>query len=321
MKQIEPVTMPTPTNPNLFDPPTAEQLARHLAHHPSVNVGSWQSRGPLLLMIAAAGLVMLMLGQPGFALLPLLGLLALMAYLSGQARTTAELHGRATRAWELAMIRRYREALGLAWELLPACRTKPELHGKAVTVIAHILGELRQDEAAEVAYSYLLDRLPPDHPLSLRLKLQRAQAALSNGRLADGDDILRRLRGQAEAGEDPALAAAFQLARLLQDVETGHYAEAIEQAETTTQAMTPLGVESGYGYGLLAFCFHQLSAYDPSADAAKRQHYATRARQLWDQATLLIPASALVYRHHELEPLMGTQAATSSGKSGTRDES
>ena len=154
--------MPSATNPNQFDPPTAEQLARHLAQHPAVQAGAWQQRGPLLMVIAVAGLALLMIGQPGFALLPLLGLLALMAYLSGQARNAAQLQTRAVRAWELAMIRRYREALGQAWDLLPACRTKPDLHGRALTVIAHVLSELGRDEAAEVAYEYLMDRLPPD---------------------------------------------------------------------------------------------------------------------------------------------------------------
>ena len=136
-------------------------------------------------------------------------------------------------------MRRYREALGQAWDLLPACRTKPELHGRALTVIAHVLSELGRDEAAEVAYGYLMDRLPPDHPLAMRLKLQRAIAALTGGRLADGDDALRKLRGQTEGSKDTSLAAAFRMARLVQDVQTGHYADAVAEAESTERALVP----------------------------------------------------------------------------------
>lgn len=295
------------TNPNLFDPPTAEQLARHLAQHPAVQAGPLQQRGPILMVIAVAGLALLMIGQPGFALLPLLGLLALMAYLSGQARNAAQLQQRAVRAWELAMIRRYREALGQAWDLLPVCRTKPELHGRAVTVIAHVLGELGRDEAAEVAYEYLTDRLPPNHPLVLRLRLQRAIAALTGGRLADGDDILRKMRGQTESSGDPSLAAAFALAKLVQDVETGHYADAVAEVDTTTQALVPLGAEAAYGYALLALCGHLLAVHATHEDDAKRADFASQARQLWDQATLLIPAAALVYRYPALQPLTQPQ--------------
>lgn len=295
--------MPTPTNPNVFDPPSADQLAQHLAKHPAVQAGALQQRGPVLMVIAVVGLALLMLGQPGYALLPLLGLLGLMAYLSGQARAAAQLQERAVRAWEFAMIRRYREALGQAWDLLPACRTKPQLHGRAVTVIAHVLSELGHDEAADVAYGYLMDRLPPDHPLALRLKLQRAIAVLTSGRLADGDDILRKLRGQTEGSADASLAASYRMAKLVQDVETGHYADAIAESDQTEQALIPLGIEAGYGYALLALCWYQLAKHAMDSDEATRTKQSQRSQQLWDQATLLIPAAVLVYRYPALEKL------------------
>ena len=298
--------MPSATNPNQFDPPTADQLDSHLQQHPAVPVGPWQQRRPLLMVIALCGLALLMMGQPGFALLPMFALLGLMAYLSGQARSAAELQARTVRAWELAMIRRYREALGQAWELLPACRTKPELHGRAVTVIAHVLGELGRDEAAEVAYAYLMDRLPPGHPLWLRLKLQRATAALTTGRLADGDAILRKLRGQTNTHSDPSLTAGFHFARLVQDVHTGHYADAAADADNTAKALVPMGAEAGYGYALLALCFHLLATHSAAQDEADRAVHKQQAKHYWAQATLLVPPAALVYRHRELQKLLST---------------
>lgn len=294
--------MPEPRNPNEFEPPTAAQLSDHLALHPPSQTAGWRGRMPVI-VLAVLGMALLVVSSPVFALLPWLGLMGLMVYLSSRARTMRELQHRVTQAWELTMIRRYREALRRAWELLPACKSQPELHGRVVTVIAHILGELGQDESAEVAYGYLLDRLPPDHPLSLRLNIQRAIVALCSDQLADADDALRKLRSRAEASPDQTLAASYHMARLLQDVRTGHYADAIEHADQTAEALRPLGIEAGYGHGLLALCFHQLATHDPAVDQTQRTQLHQLARRWWDNATLLIAPAALVFRHPDLLPL------------------
>ncbi len=301
--------MPAPANPNLFDPPSAHQLADHLAAHPPVRSANWHLRLPII-MIVVLGMTLLLMSSPAFALLPWLALLGAMVYITSRVRAMRELQQRVTRAWELAMIRRYREALGHAWDLLPACRSQPELHGRVVTVIAHILGELNQDNAAEVAYGYLLDRLPTDHPLSLRLKVQRAVAALSAGRLADADEALRKLRGPAEASKDPALGAAYRLARLVQDVRTGHYADAVKTADETADKLRPLGIEAGYGHGLLAYCCDRLAERSTSIDETTRQQLTHQARAWWDKATLLIPPAALVYRYPELRHVTTTTHGT-----------
>lgn len=301
------MTNSPPDNPNRFETPTAAQLTRHLEAHPPIQGNSWQAKIPHL-AIAAVGLLMLaMLFQPAMMLLPLLGLLGLSAYLSSRTRTGHEMQERVNRAWELTMIRRYREALGEAWRLLPSCRSTPELHGRVVTIMAHILGELGKDESAEVAYAYLMDRLPKDHPLSLRLRVQRAIAALREGRLADGDDALRRLRGEPNINKNGALLASYTLARLLQDVRTGHFADAIEHADDTAEALKPLGIEAGYGHGLLALCYQQLAdrqAKDP--DATNPLDQIGLARQSWQRATLLLPSAALLFQYPELAPLADT---------------
>jgi len=298
--------MAVPKNPNIFNPPSAAQLSQHLSSNMPVQMGMWYGRGPLIGLVVGMGMMLILMQSPGAALLPLFGLLGLLAYMSGRSRAENELQMRVMRAWELAMIRRYRDALGQAWELVPACRTKPELHGRVVTVIAHILSELGKEEAADVAYSYLLDRLPADHPLALRLKVHRAVSALLSGRLADGDDALRKLRGQVESASDASLAASYHMARLVQDVQTGHYADAADKADDTAQALAPLSAEAGYGHALLALCFHHLAQRAASAeepDEAERQRLADSALSWWHRATLLIPASALVYRHPELRTL------------------
>jgi len=318
---------PGPPNPNVFDPPTPAQVQALLDANPPMQPGGWRARLPQIVLIGAGLLMVLALIQPGLVLLPLLALIGAMVYLSNRARALQERQQRVQRAWELAMIRRYRDALGEAWRLLPECKSTPELHGRVVTVMAHILGELRQDEAADIALGYLLDRLPEDHPLALRLRLQRATVALEADRLADADDALRKLRGQRELERDPSLAGAYALARLLQDARTGHYADAIEHAEDTAEALKPLGVEAGYGHGLLALCYHQLAqraatpdaaegkadgqterqATDHAADATRdAQRLREAVRRWWDGATILIPPAALTFRFPELAALPGS---------------
>lgn len=295
--------MPAPRNPNVFQPPSAEQLSRHLEANTPVQTPAWRSRLPMLIILAL-GLSLLLSISPALAVLAWLGLIGLMVYLAAKVRTMRDLQQRVTRAWELSMLRRYREALRRLWELIPACRTQPELHGRAVTIIAHILSELRQDDAADVAYRYLLDRLPAEHPLALRLRVQSVIAALDSDRLADADDALRRLRGSVEDSKDQTLTATYRLARLLQDVRTGHYADAANQADDTADALRPLGIEAGYGHGLLALCYHQLALHDPTPDADGRQQLAQRARRWWSRATLLIPPAALVLRHPDLGAML-----------------
>ena len=292
----------TTRNPNVFEPPTAQQLDKHLASHPVVQGVNWQARLPIMLLIGGV-LVLMLIGGPVFALLPLLALLGLAAYISSRTRAAMQLQQRVTRCWELAMIRRYRTALGQAWDLIPACQNNPELHGRVMTVVAHILNELGEVDAAEVAYRYLVDRLPPQHPLSLRLRVQRAIAALCSGRLADADDALRKLRGPTEQSKDPTLAGSYRMARLMQDVYTGHYADAVQNADQTAKDIQPLGIEAGYGHGLLALCFHRLAIRESVEQPEEREQLNQLANRWWDKATLLIPTTALIHRHPDLRDL------------------
>ena len=307
----------SPHNPNRFDPPTAQQLERHLELYPPMMTTGWQARLPQFALIGAGVLMVLALLQPALAILPVMAMVALVVYVSGKTRAAQELGQRVTRAWEMAMIRRYRDALGEAWRLLPACRNNPELHGRVVTIIAHILGEMRSDDAADIAYTYLLDRLPKDHPLALRLRLQRAIVALSTDRLADADDELRRLRGQAETAKDPSLNGVYTLARLLQDVRTGHYADAVNQADATAEALKPLGVEAGYGYALLGLCNHMLGQRTGESETQMSGIYALQAKLWWDRATILIPPAALLFRFPELEALLDQAPTKKAPKKGS----
>jgi tetratricopeptide (TPR) repeat protein len=221
-----------------------------------------------------------------------------MGVMAGRVKRNREKHQQVTRAWELALLRQYREALRRAWRLLPEVRDQPELHGRCVAVIAHTLDELAAYEAATVAFDYLLERLPDGHPMATRVRLQHAAAAFAMDHLADGDDALRKLRPIAEERPNSQISAAYTLARLIQDVRTGHFAEAAEHAEQTAEALRPLGVEAGYGHGLLAYCCDQLAGHEADAERAQKRREA--AARWWRAATILLPPAALSHRFAEL---------------------
>lgn len=288
------------TNPNLFDPPSPAKIEAHLKANTPRTAPPWRNRLPMLILIVLA--ISLLLAQyPLLSMLPWLGLVVFMGVMAGRVKRNRALHQQVTRAWELALLRQYREALRRAWTLLPQVRDQPELHGRCVAVLAHALDELAAYEAATVAFDYLLERLPDGHPLAVRVKLQHAAASLSMDHLADADDALRRLRPTAEEKTDTQISASYHLARLIQDVRTGHFAEAAEHAEQTAEQIRPLGIEAGYGHGLLAYCCDQLADHEPDLDAAAKLRDA--AAKWWRAATLLLPPAALTHRFQELGPL------------------
>ncbi|MFI4860235.1 MAG: hypothetical protein ACIAXF_06090 [Phycisphaerales bacterium JB063] len=292
------------TNPNQFDPPSAEKLAQHLAAHPPVAQRS--IRGWMLMVMAGALMLAMLLTAvvPMLSVLLLLAPLGLVWYLASRAQRARELHERVARVWELAMLRQHREALRRAWTLLPSVCPHAELHLRCVAVIAHTLDDLAHYSSAIVAFDYLLERLPASHPMALQTGVQRANAALCDDRLADADDALRKLRGSIEQLPPGPIPAGYQLAKLVQDVRTGHYAEAADHADDTAAKLKPLGVHAGYGYGLLAYCQHQLAIRNNDPPAAAQQQ--RTADHHWHNATLLIPPAALAYRYRELAALIPT---------------
>src|SRR5690606_10485087 len=103
----------------------------------------------------------------------------------------------------------------------------------------------------------LLDMLPQDHPGAIHLRIHRAIAALSAERLLDADEALRRLRNVTSDYARTPLAALYRFAELIQIVRTGHYDDALHEADTLLDALRPLGIEAGYGHALLALCYQQ----------------------------------------------------------------
>jgi hypothetical protein len=219
-----------------------------------------------------------------------------------------ELEGRCQQAQELLMNKQHARALRLAWRLIPRTQSLPHLHARATVVMAHSLDQVLASDAAIVVYDFLVQRMADDHPAVTQFRARRAVAQFLCDRLLDGDVSIRRLRADVNESTHPAALAAIRLAELLQRVRTHHFADALEVEPGLLQDLRPLGLEAGYGYGLIALCHvKQLGAADPALAA----RHASLARKWWADATLLLPASVLTRRLPELAQVQPSLATAS----------
>lgn len=272
-----------------FNAPTPERFAEHLRAHSVTPPPKWRTRGPMAVLFSAI-LVSLLLKGPAGLVLPWLALLVVLIWMQTQAQRVRRLQARARAVQELTMLRRAPEALRLGWTLLPQLTAMPNLHGRTIAAMAHCLDLADAHDTAIVAYDYLLERMPQDHPGAFQMRVQRAISALFADRLADADDALRRLRNGIERFIDTPLHAGYLLAHLIQDVRTHHYAEGLTLCDEWAAKLRPLGVEAGFGHALIALCHHETQ----QADAAQRY---------WESATTLLPANVLLHKFPELKPL------------------
>jgi len=200
-----------------------------------------------------------------------------------------------TYAQELSMLRHHEQTLRLTWQLLPQVATAAMLHNRVVAYLAYSLDQLKVFDAAIVAYDNLIGQLPPQHPGSVQLQIQRAIAQLQLEQLIDADDTLRRMRHMADTIKHTAVGASYRLAGLLQQVRTHHFAEAIEESGGLLEDLRPLGVEAAYGQALMALCYHQHGGAEGAGGGG-----AQNSRLWWSRATLLMPPATLVDRFDEL---------------------
>lgn len=269
--------------------PSAERVAAHLEDHAPRPSAPWLRYVPLGVVVFA---VVLSLGFTTWwaALLPWVALAGVIVQSAQRRQRQADIGARALYAQELAMLRHHREALRMAWRLLPDLVHRHEEHARTTALLGHLLHVLGADDAATVAYEFLLSRLPDGHPAALSLRLQKAVVCFEADRLNDGDAELRRVRSSICAGDAGPIGAAYRAARLLQSVNTHHFAEAVDELPDPAKSFRPLGIDAGAAYGLLALARLRLGDRDT-------------ARLLWVDATRLIPENELIRRFSQLSAL------------------
>ncbi|MFA9479926.1 hypothetical protein ACERK3_16705 [Phycisphaerales bacterium AB-hyl4] len=280
-----------------FTPPTTEQVETLLDEHPLRSPSPLAAWGPLIGLVALL-VVVLVIGGIWGVILPWLGLGVLLGYLMLRMRRVRQVEQRVTRAQELAMLRHHQQALAMGWRLLPKSNTSPATYLRTMTLIGHCLEELKVYEGAIACFDRLLDVLPQEHPGAVHLRIHRAIAALGCERLLDADDGLSRLRGTMGQYPQSPLSALYRLADLIQAVRTGHYADPLREADTLLAELRPLGVEAGYGHGLMAVCYHH--ARPDASDEHGRSRQREQSAMWWQRATTLLPSEALVARFPEL---------------------
>jgi hypothetical protein len=279
--------------------PTVEQVQKHLLQHGLVPRSASLRLMPMGLLIGA-----LLLGVmiPALVWLPAIALLGVVGYGLTHARRQQRLSARVQRVSELILLGHPRMALRSAWKLLPAVRHDPSLHTRIITAIGQSLEETCQYEASLMVYDHLQEGLAASSPGALMVRIHRAVLALLTDQLVDADDALRRARSTmpAEARGTP-IESAYRFARLLQAFRTHRFGEALEELleerdidpdasdvwDRAKKVLSPLGVESAYGYAVLAWCA------DQSGQPALRD-------RAWQAATILMPAFRLAGRFKEM---------------------
>ncbi|MEM1212076.1 MAG: hypothetical protein AAGI68_07235 [Planctomycetota bacterium] len=299
-----------------FTPPTAEQWAEHLRRHDlgrSTSGGGSSGLGllsklPVVLLVGVGvlGLMLFVSGERGGLLVLLwVTLVGLMVWGAWRGRRMRGLEREIREMDDLGVLRDWAGALSIGWRLLPRVRGQPGAWAKVVAIMGRGLAEVGAWGASMVSVETLLGRLPAEHPAGAGLRLSRAVLALRLDRLGDADDDLRRVRrmlGEMDPinggsdtlpfrpGEREGLAAGFAYAGLVQDVVTHHFAEGVERGDRLVERLRPMGMEAGYGYGLMALCHWKVG----DADGARRW---------WTRAVLLVPSKALVRRYAMLNEI------------------
>jgi hypothetical protein len=310
--------------------PSPQQVREHLERHPARTrtIAIWLPTVILLLVLLIA-----LSGRGGAALvLPWIVLLAMLAAATLRMRYLRGLERQVMRVQELAMLRQPRQTLDEAWNLVPRLATMPEQQARVIALLSSQLAQLKAHESAIAGYDFLADRLPEQHPASYPIRLHRAIAQLACDHLADADSSLRKLRMLDELEGTP-LHAAYRFATLYQCVRTRHFDDAVAMAPRLLETLRPLGVEAGYGHGLMALSFVKLAekaaaaqelparpgGADPLAAAISPGDAAGEHRKCaatwWSRATLLLPVGELVDRFADLdaiakEPVMAAAART-----------
>ncbi len=280
-----------PTTADAFVPPTADQVAEHLASHAPRPRPAWLRFVPVG-VVAAAVVVSLGAATWWAALVPWIALAGVVATGVVLRKRHAALLTLTQYTQELAMLRYHREALRSTWTLLPRLKSLPDEHSRTVATIGHLLEDLGQHDAANAAFEHLLAGLPDNHPGAVSLQIQQAIASFESDHLADGDAQLRKVRNAIGPFEEGPLGAAYQTARLVQSVVTHHFAEGVEEVSDPVERFRPMGVDAGVGHALLAYCLHKLGRVDEALTS-------------WRRATLLLPAEELCRRLPALNEMRG----------------
>ena len=222
--------------------------------------------------------------------LVLIGLTVSMVSSSARRRALAKWSRKAA---DMCLLEHWPEAIEPLLKVLSRPVDMPQIRYQGLLELAGVAEHTGELEQARQIYRAIVQEQPSG--LLGRLSMMgEAIVLLKLDHLADADVVIRQLEVSAEG---PGLKSLVLLARLYQQIKTGHYAEALEdEANKCELARVGLSTKAGYVYGLLGLA-HKGQA---SPDAAEHDE---KCKKYWQQATMLIRPTNLVEKFPELTEL------------------
>ena len=164
----------------------------------------------------------------------------------------------------------------------------------------------RLEGAAEIYEA--ITREQPQGLLGSLALVGKAIVLLKLDHLADADDIIRRLEVSVQSR---SLKSLVVLARLYQQIKTGHYAEALADKSSKCElARVGMSTKAAYVYALLALgCRRQEIAASVEEAADESLTAGCEAEMLWQQATMLLEPDILLEKFPELAELKEAYAS------------
>lgn len=286
-------------SPQPFRPPSAEQVAAYLARHFVTGPSKWVTWLPAMLLAAA---VLLALAWTNAALTMLVWIMLLGMFVSTmvRARGVREANRILNSVQEFTLRREHDQALRAVWGLIPQLRAQPQMHAKAVALLAHNLQYVHAFDASAVAFDEVIQKLPEEHPAACQLRVEQVMALLACDQLTDADNSLRRLRYVLDKFPGTTIAAGYHLAEIYQQVRTNHFQDVLDRRDDVMNRLRPLGIDAAYGYAMVALsCFHMRHT-NPAL--------LSQATLWWDRACLLNSPTTLVSRFEELKAIAQSPA-------------
>ena len=192
------------------------------------------------------------------------------------------------KAADLCLLERWDEAIGPLQKVLNKPVNLPQIRYQGLLELAGVAEHTGELDQSRQIYRAIEQEQP--HGLLGRLALVgEAIVLLKLDHLADAETTIRRLEVGAEG---PGLKSLVLLARLYQQIKTGHYDEALEDESNKCElARVGLSTKAGYVYALLGLA-HK-----------KQTENQEQAKKYWRQATILIRSENLVEKLPELAEL------------------
>ncbi len=210
-------------------------------------------------------------------------------------------------ASDLCLQEKWSQAIEPLRRLLAKPVPSAQIRYQGLLELAGVAEHTERLEGAAEIYEAITQEQPQGLLGSLAL-IGKAIVLLKLDQLADADAIIRRLEVSVQSR---SLKSLVVLARLYQQIKTGHYAEALADKSSKCElARVGMSTKAAYVYALLALgCRRQEMAASVEQAAGESPVTGCEAELLWQQATMLLGPDILLEKFPELAELKEAYAS------------